>query len=195
MASKQFKVSFTLDEQDANYFRNLYRTARKHASEEDEPKVVREVKKLIAAVRESPRVPSFVAEATRTLEDLMEMLEDEDYDLPRTVKKQALGALAYFANPQDVIPDHIPGLGFLDDAIMIKFVEDEFKHELWAYRQFRKFRQGAEQRPWTRVAKDRLPGRLEEYRKSLRAKVREKKQAEAAREQKAKASGRRMLGW
>ena len=35
---------------------------------------------------------------------------------------------------------------------MIKFVEDEFKHELWGYRKFRTFRGlGAEQRPWLRA--------------------------------------------
>ena len=94
-----------------------------------------------------------------------------------------LAGLAYFANPEDLIPDHIPALGFLDDAIMVKFVEEEFKHELWAYRKFRKFRDGAELRPWTDVASSRLPGRLDVMRKKLRADV-------AARKAKDEAKGR-----
>jgi uncharacterized membrane protein YkvA (DUF1232 family) len=194
MASKQFKVSFTLDEQDANYFRNLFRTARKHVSIEKQPDIIKDVQELIEKVKQTKRVPSFVVEATRTLEDLIQMLEDKDYDVPKAVAVEALGGLGYFADPEDVIPDHIPALGFLDDAIMMKFVEEEFKHELWGYRKFRTFRAGAEQRPWTKVASDRLPKRLGEYRESIRLQIKRKKEADSAKQKKAQASGRRS-GW
>jgi len=177
MANKTFKVSFTLNEQDAAYFRDLYRTARKHVDAKDHSKIVRAVKRLIKDVRSAPRTPNFVLEAITSLEDLMQMLEDQDYALPKSLGDRVLAALAYFANPQDIIPDHVPGLGFLDDAIMIKFVEDEFKHELWGYRQFRKFRSGAEQRPWTSVARGRLPERLKRKRAQLRAQIKARESA------------------
>ena len=138
-------------------------------------------KRLIKKVRGATRTPKFVEEAIVALEDLIEMVEDNDYALPRSVAGEATAALAYFANPEDVIPDHVPALGFLDDAIMIKILEDEFKHELWAYRKFRTFRSGAEQRPWTRVAQDRLPKRLSDFRRQLRGKVAEKKAADSSK--------------
>jgi uncharacterized membrane protein YkvA (DUF1232 family) len=190
MATRSFKVTFSLDEEDAKYFRDLYRTAKENAAEVDASKVLREVKKLIARVREAERIPSFVSEAVLTLEDLIQMLEDADYELPKTEASRALAALAYFSNPHDVVPDHIPGLGFLDDAIMMKFVEEEFKHELWAYRKFRTFRDGAEHRPWTKVAQERLPRRLVEYRRELREKMRERKE----RENVVRALGRSIFG-
>jgi uncharacterized membrane protein YkvA (DUF1232 family) len=185
-----FKVTFTLDEQDSKYFENLYRTARKNAKAEDAPRIIGEVKNLIERVRNVDRVPNFVAEAITTLEDMFQMLEDKDYQIPRAVSESAVAGLAYFANPQDVIPDHIPALGFLDDAIMISFVAEEFRHELWAYRKFRSFRANAEQRPWTSVAKDRLPKRLEAYRRELREKVEARKLRDKAR---AAATGFRKL--
>ena len=90
-----------------------------------------------------------------------------------------LAALAYFSNPEDLIPDHVPGLGFLDDAIMVKFIEEEFKNELWGYRKFRKFRDGAEVRPWTKIAKDRLPKRLAAERAKIRSDIDRKKRNDA----------------
>jgi uncharacterized membrane protein YkvA (DUF1232 family) len=119
-----------------------------------------------------------VIEAISAIEDLTQVIEDEDYRAPKPVVNQVVAALAYFANPEDLIPDEIPVLGFLDDAIMIKFVEEEFKHELWGYRKFRKFRDGAEVRPWTKVAKTRLPARLEAQRAKIRADIERKKRAD-----------------
>lgn len=181
MAAKSFRVSFTLDESDVTYFRNLIRTAKKNASPEDREKVLRGGRKLIDEVRGAPRTPQFVLDAIASLEDMTQMIEDEDWAMTDAEQQRVLAALAYFANPQDVVPDHVPALGFLDDAIMIKLVEDDFKPELQGYRQFRRFREGAEQRPWTSVARTRLPQRLKKKRAELRRKIAEKRKASGAR--------------
>jgi len=57
MTSKSFKVSFTLDESDAAYFRKLYRTAKQHSSPEDRPKILKEVSGLIGRVRATKKAP------------------------------------------------------------------------------------------------------------------------------------------
>ncbi len=181
MSVRSFKVSFTLDEGDVDYFRRLFRLARKSAAAIDENEIMAAATELVEEVRTKKGIPQFIIEAVAAIEDLKEIILDEDYRAPKSVRNQVLGALSYFANPDDLIPDHIPVLGFLDDAIMIKFVEEEFKHELWAYRKFRKFRDGAELRPWTQLASSRLPGRLEAMRKKLRADVAARKARDAAK--------------
>jgi len=179
--SQTFKVSFTLDEDDTRYFRSLFRKARKAAGTLDEDEILRGAHELVREVRKARKVPQFVLEAMSTLEDLAQLVEDEDYKPPKNVRSQVLGALAYFANPGDLIPDHIPVFGFLDDALMIKLVEQEFKHELWGYRKFRKFREGAEQRPWTAIAGSRLPRRLADQRKRIRTQVDIRKKRDAGK--------------
>jgi len=179
--STSFKVSFTLDESDVSYFRTLFRKARKNAAGVDPETILESASNLVESVRSQKKAPTFVIEAVDSIEDLTQVILDEDYKAPKAVRNQVLGALSYFANPDDLIPDDIPVLGFLDDAIMIKFVEEEFKHELWAYRKFRRFRDGAEQRPWTNVASARLPGRLDVMRKKLRAEVNERRARDEAK--------------
>jgi uncharacterized membrane protein YkvA (DUF1232 family) len=181
MTGKSFKVTFTLDEEDASYFRSRFRAAKRAAKDLPSDEILAAAKQLVKDVRKSKKTPKFVIEAVDSIEDLTRIIEDEDYRAPKSVSSQVLTALAYFANPEDLIPDDIPVLGFLDDAVMIKFVEEEFKHELWAYRKFRKFRAGAEQRPWTKVASERLPGRLQAMREKLRSDVNKRKERDEER--------------
>ncbi len=181
MSATSFKVTFKLDEDDAKYFRSLFRKAKKAAADQDADEILAASRALVESVRRSSKTPGFVLEAIETLQDLTEIIEDEHYAAPAKVRNEVIAAIAYFANAEDLIPDDIPVLGFLDDAIMIKFVEEQFKHELNAFRKFRKFHRGAEQRPWTQVASERLPGRLAAMRAKLRAEVERKNQADADR--------------
>jgi uncharacterized membrane protein YkvA (DUF1232 family) len=186
----KFKITFTLDESDANYFRGLYRKAVRGAKDLDAETIVRDARGIVKQVRSTKKTPSFVIAAIDVLTDLVDLIQDEEYAAPTRVRNGVLAGLAYFSNPDDLIPDHIPGLGFLDDAIMVKFVEDEFKHELWGYRKFRKARNSAEQRPWTKTGGDRLKQRLELDRKRVRAQIEER----AAKDAIKKKSGNQ-FGW
>jgi uncharacterized membrane protein YkvA (DUF1232 family) len=185
-----FKVSFTLDDADASYFRGLYRKAKKGAADQEPEQIIREARDVVRRVRESKKTPHFVVDAISILADLTDLIQDEEYAAPKKVRSEVLAGIAYFTNPEDLIPDHVPGLGFLDDAIMVKFIEDEFKHELWGYRKFRKLRDSAEQRPWSEAARGRLHKRLDADRRRIRGEI-EKRQAQAATRRK---SGR-YFGW
>ena len=60
--------------------------------------------------------------------------------MPGADRKRIVGALSYFAEPQDLIPDQVPGLGFLDDAIIVELVVADLAPELDAYADFCRFR-------------------------------------------------------
>jgi uncharacterized membrane protein YkvA (DUF1232 family) len=186
----KFKVTFTLDDSDANYFRSLYRKAKRGARELDAGRIINDARAIVKQVRASKKTPQFVIEAIDVLADLTDLIQDDEYGAPRKVRDEVLAAIAYFSNPEDLIPDHVPGLGFLDDAIMIKFIEDEFKHELWGFRKFRKLRDSSEQRPWATPGSDRLRKRLDADRKRIRGEVEKREAKDATRR---KTSG--YLGW
>ena len=187
---EKFKVTFTLDEEDSEYFRSLYRKAKKDSNSQDPQQIIKDARDIVQRVRASKKTPPFVLEAIRVLADLVDLIQDDDYAAPQRVKSEVLAGLAYFSNPEDLIPDQIPGLGFLDDAIMVKFIEEEFKNELWGYRRFRKLRDSSEQRPWSNPASERLRQRLEADRARIRAEIEERKAKEAT---KRKAGS--YLGW
>jgi uncharacterized membrane protein YkvA (DUF1232 family) len=42
----------------------------------------------------------------------------------------SLATIIYFLNPFDVAPDFIPGIGYLDDAVVLGFVVNSIKKEL-----------------------------------------------------------------
>ena len=78
-----------------------------------------------------------------------------------------IDALAYFAEPEDLIPDRIPGLGYLDDAILVELVAQELRHDLEAYKDFCRFRISEEQRRGT----DEHPPTREEWLKAKRQRL------------------------
>ncbi len=178
---EKFKVTFTLDDEDAEYFRALYRKVKKGAAGQDAQQIIQDARAIVQRVRASKKTPPFVQEAISVLADLVDLIQDEAYAAPQRVKSEVLAGLAYFSESEDLIPDHVPGLGFLDDAIMVKFIEEEFKNELWGYRRFRKLRDSSEQRPWSAPASDRLRQRLEADRRRVRGEIEEREAKDATR--------------
>ena len=49
-----------------------------------------------------------------------------------------LAAVIYFLNPFDVLPDMLPGVGFIDDAFVIGFVFESFKTDLKRFLEWEK---------------------------------------------------------
>jgi uncharacterized membrane protein YkvA (DUF1232 family) len=101
------------------------------------------------------RSSGFIAERLRKLRLLMQMISDLEWRLPHAEVQRVLNALAYFYEPDDLIPDDIPGVGYLDDAIMIELVTRELAPEIGAYEEFCEFRRDTPERTATEVARVR----------------------------------------
>jgi uncharacterized membrane protein YkvA (DUF1232 family) len=133
------RVSFELDDDDLKHFRLIMREARKAAARQAPEEIVAGAEAVLGQVHKS-RVPHFIEERLDKLKIMIQMLKDHEWRLPGAESTRVLNALAYFTEPEDLIPDHIPGVGFLDDAIMVELVVRELKHEIEAYRDFCDFR-------------------------------------------------------
>lgn len=133
------KVSFELTKRDIKYFRERLKRTRTSRGEDDEDEVISSAASLIKEAAEA-EAPEFVRSRLDTLEILIEMVRDDQWRLEGRDRARVLDALAYFADPEDLIPDRIPGIGFIDDAIMIELVARELKHEIKSYQDFCVFR-------------------------------------------------------
>lgn len=133
------EITINLNNEDLEHFRRAMQQAVARNSGLSAPEVCAHATALLERVR-ATRVPDFVAERMRRLVALITMVQDEAWPLNEEERSRALGALSYFAEPHDDIPDALPVFGFLDDAIMIELVLRELRHELEAYSEFCVFR-------------------------------------------------------
>lgn len=139
-------ITFTLSDHDLEHFQDIVDKA-KSAMEggQDAAQIEAAAKKLIADATAS-ELPEFIAERLNKLQVVIEMVGDVEWQLSAEERKRVLGALIYFCDPEDIIPDHIPGLGFLDDAIYVEIVIRELKAEIDSYEEFCAFRKAEEER-------------------------------------------------
>ncbi len=164
------KVTFTLSESDVDHLRSVMRHARSNVLRRTEASVIGSALVMAREVRKF-RPPDYVIARLERIESFVDMINDTEWALPGSVRRRILGALAYFTDPDDLIADPTPGLGFLDDAIMIELVTQDLRHELAGYQEFCSFRETAEQRPWTRVGRSALSKRLAGKRRQLRERI------------------------
>jgi uncharacterized membrane protein YkvA (DUF1232 family) len=139
------KVTFELSDKDLRHFRQVMKEARSKARDRPEEKLVQSARELLEHVREAD-MPQFVRDRLVQLEVMISMLEDSEWALEGQDRERVTTALAYFDAPLELIPDHVPGFGFLDDAIMVELVVRELKHDIEAFQDFRTYRTEEEKR-------------------------------------------------
>lgn len=132
------RISFDLSDQDVKHFQRIAKNARSLVKDAGEDEITGKTEQLLKKVK-TAKTPDFINERLDNLRSLLDMLRDKDWALGGAERERVLTALAYFCDPEDVIPDVTPGFGFLDDAIMVELVNRELKHEIEAYADFRAY--------------------------------------------------------
>ncbi len=174
-----YKLTIELSDRDLRHFRRELRRARESVGIADDEEILAAAADLVQSMRRSD-LPDFVVERLDRLETLLAMLTDPEWRLEDDERNPALSALAYLCDPEDLIPDDIPGIGLLDDAVMIELVFREVRHELDAYEDFRRYRRAL---PKALLKKDpaALAGRLSRRREQLTARMRRRRLEERKR--------------
>ena len=140
-------ITFELDDNDIEHFVAMAREAQEalESSGIGADGITAGARDLFTKAR-ATKLPDFIASRLSKLETLVNMVEDSEWQLPDEDRDRVLKAMAYFANPEDLIPDRVPGVGFLDDAIMVELIVENLEEDISAFEEFCVYRTAEEKR-------------------------------------------------
>lgn len=160
------EVVIKLSEQDLKHFRAAMRKIYQAKGDLKDEAIIDQARKTISEIRRSD-APEYIQERVGNLEALIGLFTNPYWQIPVQDRPKVLEILAYFSEVHDLIPDEIPGLGYLDDAFMIDIVCRDFKDELEAYRDFCVYRVTESQRTGQDISQSEGAEWLENRRRQL----------------------------
>lgn len=134
------RISLDLSDRDLRFFRDALSKARLALRDAEEAEIVEAIGDVLAEIKSEEPLPDFVSRRVPQLESMLSMLQDDEWRLPPEERERVLATFIYFGDPEDILPDHIPVIGYLDDVIMIELVVRELRHVREAYDDFCNFR-------------------------------------------------------
>lgn len=167
--SLEFHIEIT--DEDLPVFVDALTRAEKRAAGKSAQQILDAASKTFAG-SQGQHMPEFVRSRLATVESLIAMAGDEGWALGEEDRGRIISALTYFADPEDMIPDNVPVLGFLDDAIMIEVVQRVLQPEIDAYADFVTFRNDEVARRGADASKLGREEWLEERRAELQLRMR-----------------------
>lgn len=141
-----FDITITLSDEDLEKFQESIDKGKRAISDNESAQSIEEKSaELIQRAGEND-LPQFFRDRVLKLQILLNMIRDAEWELSEAEINSIRGALYYFIDPDDLIPDHIPGIGFLDDAMYAKIIVQELRVEIKIYQEFCLFRIAEENR-------------------------------------------------
>ncbi|MFI4969485.1 MAG: YkvA family protein [Lysobacterales bacterium] len=135
------RITLELDSADIERFHAALARVRRTTRCADELEVIDATKYALDHL-DMATTPAYVRTRLVEVQRLLVMLEDDAWALADPERADVIETLAYFSDPEDLIPDHIEVVGLLDDAIMLELLLRRLRHVRKAYADFREFRDG-----------------------------------------------------
>jgi len=132
-------VTLEIADVELDHFRAIMHRARSRAAQRQPQEIAAAASAAVSKLASGTHSP-FVLARIGKVKALIGMLEDPEWQLPETERRRVLEGLAYVADANDMVPDDVPVLGLVDDAIMLELVLRELRHELDSYEEFDAFR-------------------------------------------------------
>lgn len=129
---------------DQSSLKRLYRSGLRRVRGSDLLRVVRRSKRLHRLI--NGPLATIGAEAGLLLDMVKDYANGAYREAPRSTVLAGGFALLYVLNPFDLMPDYIPGIGFIDDASMIALVAGSIRRDLDDYARWRRTRTAAARR-------------------------------------------------
>jgi len=140
------RFTLELSNRDLKFFRAALKKSRDAVRHTEESEIIEAISDILAEIRNEEPLPDFVSKRIPQLESMIRMLKDDEWKLPIDARERLLATFFYFGDPEDLVPDHIPVIGYLDDVIMIELVVRELHHVRHAYDDFCEFRESYDKR-------------------------------------------------
>ncbi len=165
-------LSFELTDRDLQYFREALRQSRSAVRDAEESEIIEAIRIVLDDIRSNEPLPDFVALRIPQLESMIHMLVDEEWQLPVDDREHLLATFVYFADPEDIIPDSIPVIGYLDDVIILELAAIELTHVREAYADFCNYRDEFDKEHGDKIAAVIRRDRIDRRRQSLHQRMR-----------------------
>lgn len=146
-------IVLEVSDEDLKYFSRVLESVWKKTSKKPERELIDGARKLIKQAHKA-KAPSYITQRLADIGMLIDVLDDKEWALEAEDRRRVLAAVSYFAVPKDMISDKIPGIGYLDDALVADLVLRELKHDLEGYTDFRAYRDNEAKVRGKKVDKD-----------------------------------------
>jgi hypothetical protein len=128
-------IRLSMDDATLAPFREAWTLAGASAANDDSGQLLQAARAHHAGLAESS-VPGFLRGHIDLIPEIAGLLDDPDWQVEGSARHGFSGALAYFNDPSDLIPDSQPKFGLLDDSIVIELALAEHRQEWLAWQEF-----------------------------------------------------------